>query len=359
MRRISMLVFGLALMACARGGEPRAATPPRARSPAPSFRARMSAAARDLEPLVRSEWVRRFVRAASDLPPVAPTTIYRNESGTKYYSHEAALALAPDVRSQLWSRVADEDSYYNPPSSGTPLDYTRAFDLVAAAGFDRVSGKRILDFGYGGIGHLRMLATLGADVVGVDVDRTLLPLYASVRSELANVRTPAGPTGHVTMVEGRFPADVDVAKQVGERFDLVISKNVLKRGYIRPAEPVPPHQRVDLGVADDAFRQRLFDVLVPGGFLMIYNVYPPQGVPYRPWADGRSPWDRAEWERSGFRVVTIDQDDSAALRALGHAVGWDVGAGVVLERDFFAMYTLLQRESCPSPVAVTPRMLLR
>jgi len=322
----------------------RASAPPETATPGVAFGTRMQAAARALEPEVRSGWVRAFVRAASDLPRGPRRTLYRNDSGTRTYSEEQAAALPAEARARLWSRTHEDETYWVLPSAGTPLDYTRALDVLAAAGLASPSGKRILDFGCGGLGHLRMLAGLGADVVGVDVEPVLLPLYGAGQGE---VRGAGDRPGRVTLVSGRFPADPEVRAKVGGPFDAIVSKNVLKRGYIHPSEPVPPQQRVELGLPDDAFVRALHDALVPGGLLLLYNVYPPQGTPYRPWADGRSPFDRETWERAGFVVRAIDVDDSAAARRMGHAVGWDREPGVDLARDYFAMYTLLERPLAP------------
>ena len=50
------------------------------------------------------------------------------------------------------------------------------------------------------------------------------------------------------LVHGRFPADPKVVAAVGGGYDLFLSKNTLKRGYIHPAEKVDPRLLVDLGV---------------------------------------------------------------------------------------------------------------
>jgi hypothetical protein len=46
-----------------------------------------------------------------------------------------------------------------------------------------VAGTRILDFGYGTIGHLYLLGSLGADAVGVDVDPLLPALYSQPKDQ--------------------------------------------------------------------------------------------------------------------------------------------------------------------------------
>ena len=48
-------------------------------------------------------------------------------------------------------------SYYT-TKYGSPLAYSRPIDLLGQAGLQDVSGRKILDFGYGTVGHLRLLA---------------------------------------------------------------------------------------------------------------------------------------------------------------------------------------------------------
>ena len=79
------------------------------------------------------------------------------------------------------------------------------------------------------------------------------------------------------------------------RYDLVLSKNTLKRGYIHPERPTEDRKLIKLGVDDRAFVQAVYDMLEPGGLFLIYNLCPaqaPPDQPYIPWADGRCPFDR-------------------------------------------------------------------
>jgi hypothetical protein len=45
------------------------------------------------------------------------------------------------------------------------------------------------------------------------------------------------------------------------------------------------------------------------------------------------------YERVGFAVIAYDQDDTAAAREMGAALGWSEQMDV--ETDLFAIYTLL------------------
>jgi SAM-dependent methyltransferase len=298
-----------------------------------------------LEPLAKSDLVRRFLKATASLPDITPRRLLRDETKTHYYTPAEAAALPEEQRKAL-SEVTLDDAYYYNTRYGTPLAYARPLDLLVEAGVTDVAGRKILDFGYGGIGHLRLLASLGADVVGVEVDPLLRALY-SEPGDTGEVGASQGHRGTLRLVDGQFPATDEVKRAVGGGYDVIISKNVLKNGYLHPAEPVDPRRLVHLGVDDEAFLKVLNASLNPGGRVLIYNLCPapaPVGKPYIPWADGHSPFSKSQWEAAGFRVVEFDKDDSAAARKMAHALGWDAGEqSMDLEKDLFATWTLAQK----------------
>lgn len=260
---------------------------------------------RAVEALVESEWVKRFARGVDELPLVKPFSID--------------------------DRQVDTEKFYF-TKYGSPLAYARALDLVAGAGMP--APRSLVDFGYGSIGHLRLLATLGTRTIGIDVDPLLRDMYADAQGPFSR--------GSVRLLHGTFPSELST--QVGGGHDLFISKNVLKRGYIHPTEPVPSKQMFTLGVSDEVFLRAIHDLVAPGGYAMIYNITPPPngpGLPYRTWADGRSPFSRESWQAAGFDVIAFDVDDSAAARAQARALGWDRDANV--DENIFAMYTLVRK----------------
>ena len=200
------------------------------------------------------------------------------------------------------------------------------------------------------IGQLRLMALLGADAVGIDVDPLLRALYADPGDQGPVAADAKGTGGRVDLAIGSWPGDPATRERVGGGYGIIISKNTLKNGYIHPAQPVDPRMLVHLGVSDSAFVSALHAALAPGGRVLIYNLCPapaPPGKPYIPWADGRCPFPPAMWERAGFRVVAFDRDDSEAARAMGHALGWDAGASPMdLQKDLFATWSLFEK---PSP----------
>jgi hypothetical protein len=182
-----------------------------------------------------------------------------------------------------------------------------------------------------------MMAQSGAEVIGVDVAPLLERIYDG--------RYPTQSGGSVALAHGKFPKDEKVAERVGRDFDLVISKNTLKRGYIHPAREARPGTTIDLGVEDATFLKTLYDRMKPGALFVIYNLCPaksPLDKPYIPWADGESPFSKEQFEAAGFEVLAFDVEDNAAARALGKALGWD--KQMKLESELFSWYTIVRRK---------------
>jgi hypothetical protein len=325
----------------------------RAAGPAPddtSAVAELQREALALAPLTHSSLASRFLAATAKLPHVTPRTLRYDSTRTRYWNAAEAAALPGATRDSMLTRTLDEGFYYT-TRYGSPLAYSRALEIYARSGPGEVAGKKIVDYGYGTIGHLRLLALLGAEVVGIEVDPLLRALYSAPGDQGPVEGEPKG--GSVRLVHGQFPAGAGVAAAVGKGVDFFISKNTLKNGYIHPAEKVDPRRLVHLGVSDSAYVATLFDILNPGGWVMIYNLCPapaPPGKPYIPWADGRCPFPVEMWKRAGFQVKEFDRDDSAAARAMGHALGWDQGESPMnLEQDLFASYTVVVKPKVNDP----------
>jgi SAM-dependent methyltransferase len=312
---------------------------------APAGVARIRREAEALRPLVTSELAREFLRATADLPAVSPRTLYRDARRGSYLAEPEVTPLGAERRRALVPLTLDESFYYY-TKYGSPLAYARPLELLARAGVHDVAGRKVLDFGYGTVGHLRLLAGLGADVTGVDVDPLLRALYSAVGDQ-GPVKGRTGRQGRITLVDGHFPANEAVRAAVGTGYDLIASKNTLKMGYIHPAEPVDDRLRVDLGVDDAGFVRALYSALRPGGRVLIYNICPapsPPGQPYKPWADGRCPFPKAVWESAGFQIIAFDREDSEAAREVAHALGWDRGdTPIDLKADLFATYSLMRK----------------
>jgi SAM-dependent methyltransferase len=304
-----------------------------------------------LEPLVTASLAKDFLKATANLSAPPPRTVYLDEAAKTYKSETAAATLSKEEKSRL-KRVDLDVSFYWTTKYGSPLAYARALDVLGQSGLENVSGLKILDFGYGTIGHLRLLASLGANVTGIDVDPLLHAFYSAPQDQ-GNVKNPQGRDGQIRLIDGRFPADPAATTAVGGDYDLIISKNTLKNGYVHPERPVEPRRLLNLGADDATFVKTLHRALKPGGVVLIYNLSPapsPAGQPYKNWADGRCPFAKEVWETAGFRVIAFDQDDSEAARAIGRALGWDKGSSPIdLKSDLFARYSLFEQRRDGNP----------
>ena len=303
-----------------------------------------------LQPLAESDVTRRFLAATSTLVPIAPRVAYINEVSREYYSKAMRAALPEASRAQLTEVQLDEFRYYY-TKYGSPLAYVRALDFAVGQRINDLNGKRILDFGYGSIGQLRLLASLGAQVTGVDPDSYLAALYADPRDQGAVGGASWRTRGAVTLVQGFWPKEPKVVDQVGRGFDLILSKNTLKRGYIKPERKVDDKRQViHLGVSDQQFLTAIFDTLAPGGRLVIYNLYPKPASAkekYKPQADGRSPFSREQYEKAGLKVIAFDAEDHVAARKMGRLLKWDQNSkGEIvddLDSNLFALVTIVAR----------------
>ena len=308
-----------------------------------------------LMPLAQSDLAKRFLAATDSLPAIAPRTVYVNEMTREYFSPAEVAALPEATRLRLNKTELDDFRYYY-TKYGSPLAFFRVLDIATSVGVTDIAGKRILDFGYGSIGHLRLLASLGAYVTGADPDSYLDALY-SESSDRGSIPRAAGNNrglftgkGSITLAHGYYPKDAQMVARVGQGYDLIVSKNTLKRGYIKPQRKTDKRQLIDLGVSDEVFLKTLASALNAGGKIVIYNVYPKPSGPkevYKPYADGRSPFTREQYQKAGLKVLAFEAEDNATIRKIGRALKWDKndkGETIDnLDTNLFAMYTVLER----------------
>ncbi len=299
--------------------------------------------AEELKSLVVSPIGKSFLEATANLPEIGTRVVYYNKEKKLALSElEAAQLDATSLENH--QRMKFDEHFYYYTKYGTPLAFVRALDMVGQVGLKLTDNSKIVDFGFGSIGHLRMLASLGVEVTGIEVDPVLEALYSLPEDTGAIERTGSQRPGNLRLLFGRFPADEAISKSVGGSYDLFISKNTLKRGYIHPQRPADPKRLIQLGVDDETFVRQVYQRLRPGGFFMIYNLHPrqaPADKPYIPWADGRSPFSKEIYEAAGFKIITLDGDDTSFARRMGKVLGWQ--SQMDLKTDLFATYTLLMK----------------
>ncbi|GJM23464.1 MAG: hypothetical protein DHS20C15_33790 [Planctomycetota bacterium] len=346
----AVILFALCV-ACAAPADPANTAPvePQPVEPAglpdaeESILARLEAEAGALRELVDSKLAESFLDATAELPDGRAQTLYRLADGGGWLHADQLIDLAPHARDELeaseWSAARFYITKY-----GSPLAYTRAVEILGDAGVESFEGQRVLDYGYGTIGHLRLMAQNGARVVGVDPDPLLRALYSGP-DDTGFVPRDDASAGRIDLLEGRWPSTAAMRDGVGTGYDLVISKNTLKRGYVHPEREADPRHLLHMGVDDEQFVQHLKRIVKPGGHVLIYNLTPPQAAddePYIPWADGRCPFDKQLWIDNDFQIVAFDVDDSEAAREMGRALGWE-NEERSLDTTLFGTYSLFKR----------------
>ncbi|MFN9717574.1 MAG: hypothetical protein ACK58L_02705 [Planctomycetota bacterium] len=313
--------------------------------PAPSERVidRLQKDAAQVASLVRSPLAKDFLEATTMLKEPTVRVVYRNADKTKAMTSRAYDELPADQQ-KGWTAREFPPEFYFETAYGSPLVYTRLLDLLQPH-WTSGQPRKLLDFGYGTIGHLQLLAHCGFDAHGVDVEPVFQPLYSEPGD------TGAIGSGKVTIHTGQWPAIPELQKAIGDGYSVITSKNTLKSGYLHPSPPqgqtVDPSRLLHLGVSDQEFLEHVRSTLLPGGIFLIYNICPPQNPPdqpYLPWADGKSPFSRDDLERAGFEVLAFDVEDQAwvldCFASLGYAEG---KSREEFAKDYFCWYTIVRR----------------
>lgn len=296
------------------------------------------------------ELVKNFLSAAETLQPIDERAIHYDRKQRKALTEKQFQILSETERSAFSPMPVNNQLYYGYYS--TPLAWVRPLEVLAENGVESVDSKHILDFGFGNVGQLRMLASMGAKVTGIELAGGVHQAMYSKESDQGVVaKLESGRIendGTLKLAFGQWPAEKEIVSEVGQNYDLIISKNVLKLGYIHPQQEVSPQMLIDLGVTDERFLSELFRSLNPGGLVLVYNLYPtqsPDPEKYRPWAHGETPWEKDDVEKAGFEIVAWHVDDSSAIHSLGTKLGWrdSFENQEDFEAGFRAMYTILKK----------------
>lgn len=275
-----------------------------------------------LRSLAISGMAHEMLDQVEHLPILPPRTLYVGVRPDRAVDLETYDRLS-DVDRRGLERLDVDSSRYYTTFYGSPLVYARILDLAAEAwgktgGPSSLRNLRIVDLGYGQLGQVRLWAQMGASVTGVDVNPILTSLYRG-----SAALGPVGLTGSLRLLECAWPNTGDCRELVGEGYDLFVSRNLLKNGYVnaqevRPDLPVP----VAWGMSGEEATTRIFELLRPGGLAIIYSIGPTPD-PRIPMSDIGNPWPRSAWEAAGFDVLDLDADETLVARAYGQALRWD------------------------------------
>lgn len=322
-------------------------------APAPTITQQLATQSAALKPLVKSSLAASFLDAVRILPQPQPRTIYRSKDRSKAINATDYLTLSAEQKAEFAPRECSPEFYYF-TGYGSPLVYSRVLEVLAPILPNKsngmLEGVKLLDFGYGTIGHLKLLAACGADARGVDVE----PMFAALYSEPGDTgrdtslfRSQNENFGSVEIFTGRWPAESSLVSAIGDNYDIITSKNTLKAGYIHPARQVDERFLVKLGVSDEEFLRATFKSLNSGGTFIIYNICPAQAPldkPYLPHADGKSPFTQDQFTAAGFKILAFDVDDQAAILDYWLALGYNEGKSrEETAKDLFAWYTILRK----------------
>lgn len=299
--------------------------------------AALRAEAGSLRPLAASDLSRRMLDEVADLPVIPPRTLHVAVRPNRAVRAEDLDELPEPERAGLRPFEVTPARYYA-TFYGTPLVYARLLDLAAEVWGEgaTLEGKRVLDLGYGQLGQLRLWAQMGAAVTGIEMDPILTAMYTDNPAAAGE-----GAKGSLRLLECVWPNDALCREQVGGGYDLFVSRNLLKKGYVKPERPTPGFpEPVGWGTDDAEVLGNLFEVMAPGGLVIVYSLGPAPD-PAQPWSDIANPWPREAWAAAGFEVLAYDADETAWARTMGRALGWE--AQMDLEKAVFGVYSIFRR----------------
>lgn len=256
------------------------------------------------------------------------TIMYYDKENRKAYTESEYESL--QVKPEGAKKREYNDKFYYYTGYGSPLSYVSTLEILGKHGFKIKKNTNIIDFGFGYIGHLSLFTKMGANKVsGVEVSPILEALYKNRE-------------GNLNLVYGMFPYDKNVVDKVGKGYDLFVTKNTLKKGFITPEKERGIKPMIDFKVSHEDFVKSVYDILKKGGYMLIYNIHNSAEKDYKPWKDGRSPYEISLYEKVGFKVLSFNEDHTDFIKLMAKALGWEKSMDI--ENDLFATYTLVQKK---------------
>ncbi|MFG0256963.1 MAG: hypothetical protein ACF8GE_03580 [Phycisphaerales bacterium JB043] len=296
--------------------------------------------------------------------------------GAVYFSWQESRAVSPEIYESLPVEAMPDAQAKRFPGhrydrmQHVPLAYFCALDMVRELGVDMLDGMRITDSGFGSVENLHVLASAGADVVGIQTEGAMDgPVHARIElGQIPRAESVAeGDGGTLTIKTGTYPTSDEIIELAGGQIDLFVSKNSLRRGYF-PAIPDPTPCRYFRGsasiiIGDDPYKdlplcvtefvpkdaeylQTVYDALAPGGLFLVYNLYIDRGdreeMWVRPDGVGECQFDLEMVIRAGFEIISWNQDDSAHARTMQEALR-EYETGCRPSEEYSAMATILRK----------------
>jgi len=281
----------------------------------PKTRDRLRQEAEALALLTPSRWARSFLRFGASLAPLAGTTLLRDRQSGQYHARASVGAVSGHARQQLSRRRLADDFWSH--AHGSFLAYARLLSLLEPRSGASLPGK-LLDLGCGAGTQLRALAAAGVHAWGIE-SSPLFAAFYDLHFQKLHRSPPVWDAGGARIVGGPFSGHAAVLGAVGRAFDLVLAKNVLKPGCLRPGHGQEP--QTVLGVQSGRFLRAVRQLLRPGGRFAVYNIYP-SADNAAPWARTGPPFARRTWLNAGFDIDVFEEDDSAAIREVALVLGW-------------------------------------
>jgi len=302
--------------------------------------------AEGLMPLIETDAVRQFLAEVRELPEIRTRRIYVYQSATPSAIPALEFEMAPEhIKAALKPQNIDITKYYQ-TVYGSPLAYARPLDLLAGvAEWDSFNSKKILDFGYGQIGQLRLLAQTGADVTGIESSTMISSIY-TLPDDTGEIAGASGNTGSIALHQGYWPAGQFAREKVGTGYDLIMARNVLRKGPMDLDVQVRPELRVRLRSSNEMFLARTNEALNMGGYALVYNIggAGPELWEQFPASDFSCPFTTEQWEAAGFELIANNMDDDEPMREVAKALFLDRGPnGINLETQMYATYTIARK----------------
>ena len=284
------------------------------------------------EAKIKADWVVEYQQVVSLLPDKSSCTVYqrRVENGSEILSSERVAALPENEREGLETI----DMTTCGIRFDSPRVFARMLDIAAAEGLKEIDSQNVLDIGCCDLRSVQALARLGANVVQAQAGFNLTSM-CNDWEDVGGMAGPNGQSGHLEVMRfGAFDPEASKGK-VPEGHHLITVRNLVHKIPENDYFGSEPWVQSGIAFKKEDFMARLFELLAPGGLLLIYNVNVEPAIT-------DNAFSQTDWESSGFKVLAFDRDDRGAALGIGLELGWD-GKSSPLDQTIRAKYSLFKR----------------